>query len=216
MLFDQLSSNVIRAGLVSKLAFSLGYKLISSQLKLKQPRQLKSTDGCFTDEYDYTPEHTAENAKRIWAEFKAWAESNSYTISSLEDIAGSYIKGTGKPVVKANDEILSLRARVAGKSITGLKQAADKSQLIAQAKIAESVRSIVAELSDINAYANAWYYTGEEGDIEMMEISDIIKDDWVEENYPKVVKSQVAYWERYNNWDDTELMFIDADQKLLG
>ena len=216
MLFNQLSSSVIKSGLVSKLAFSLGYKLIASQLKLKQPRQLKSEDGCFTDEYDYTPEHNAEHAKRVWVEFKAWCESNDYKISTLEDIAGSYIKGTGKPVVKANDEVLSLRARVAGKSVAGIKQAADKSALIAQGKITESVRSIVAELSDITAYANAWYYTGEEGDIEMMEINDIIKDEWVEENYPKVLKSQIAYWERFNNWDDVELVFIDADQKLLG
>ena len=215
MLFNKLSSSVIKSGLVSKLAFSLGYKLIAAQLKLKQPRQLKSDDGCFSNEYDYTPENNAELAKRMWVEFKAWAETEDYAISSLEDIAASYVKGTGKPIVKANDEVLSLRAHISGKSIAGVKAAADKSQLIAQGRIAESVKAIVAEFKDINTYANAWYHTGSEGDIEAMEISDIIKDEWIEENYEKVVKSQVSYWERYNNWDDTELVFIDADLKLI-
>jgi hypothetical protein len=217
MIFTQLSSSVIRNGLVSKLAFSLGFKLIASHLKAQRPLNFKSENGCFTNEYDYTPKEEAELAKRKWVEFKEWAESNDYSISTIEEIAEAYMKGVGKPLVKADEAVLSLRARVSGSNVAQVKLAANKAQEQAASKIQEQVARIVAEFSDIKTYANEWYHTGAEGDDStLMELSDIILDDWVAENLPKVIKAQVAYWTKYNNWDDTELVFIEADQQLVA
>ena len=217
MLFNQLSSDVIKSGLVSKLAFSLGFKLIASTLKAQRPLNFKSDNGCFTDEYDYTPLEDAELAKRKWVEFIEWAESNNYSISTIKEIAEAYMKGVGKPIVKATDDILALRAKVAGINVAQIKQAANKTQEVAANKIEEAVHKLVAEFSDIKTYANAWYHTGVHGDdATVLEIDSIITTEWIEENYPKVLKAQVSYWTRYNNWDDAELILISADQQLLG
>ena len=212
MLFNQLSSEVIKAGLISRFAFSLGFKLIAAAKKAQQPHTLNFETG----EIDDTPQDSLKQAKRNWAIFKEFAETHNYPISDLKEITAAYAKSTNKPVVTASNDMLVLRAKVSGVSLSALKDRENKERVIAVAKQQEALDKLISDLDDVINYTNAWYYTGEDSDEEhTIEIEDIIQDSWINDTYPKILKSQVAFWTKYNNWDDVEVVMIAADQELL-
>lgn len=225
MIFDSLSSEVIKASLVSKLAFSLGFKMISTTLKAEQQHKEVAKGAVITKFEDGTHDHSvdeaAEIAKRRWCTYTDWAETNGYNHSSIEEIAESYVKSSGKPIVKATDEILKLRASISGQSVEALKKAADKLTEVTQAKVQYRIDAIISELSDVKSYANAWYNNDKEdyqGALvhSSCDIEEILTKEWVETNYPVAMQSQIKYWSTYNNWDDAELVMIAADKQLLG
>jgi hypothetical protein len=214
MLFTTLSSEVIKAGLVSRFAFSLGFKLIAAAQKANRPAVVDPLSG----EMDYTPQDNLKHAKRSWAIFKEFAETHNYPISTLAEIAIAYAKSTNKPVVSASDDMIALRAKVSGISLSALKDRETKERIIAVARQQEALHKLISDLDDMVNYTNAWYenQTGVEGDTEgTMEEDDVIPDAWVNDTYPKILKSQIAFWTKYNNWDDAEVCMIAADQELL-
>ena len=213
MLFTNLSSEVIKTGIIQRLAFSVGFKAIAAGIKAKKPLPLNFETG----EKDYTPIVEAGRAKKAWAVLVEFAATYDYKIESIEVIAEKYCSSSNKPVVKADAAMLARRAKIAGASLDSLSTSNSKKQEIAQAVLKEKVNAIVADFSDIAEYANDWYTQGDLGDIKVasVDIEEILTDEWVSETYPKIVKSQVAFWTRYNNWDDVELIFIEADQELL-
>jgi len=217
MKFNDLSSQVIKSSLVGKLAYSLGFKAISSTLKAKRPLQLDFESG----ETDYTPLHEAELAKRKWATFVEWAETYGYDHSSIEEIAAKYVLSSGKPVQATPDNILELRAKASGISLTQLKAQADKARLVTQAKVQYQVDKVIHELSDIQEYANGFYNhdtVADDGTLvhSSVDIEEVITDEWVEANYEKAMQAQVAFWSKYNNWDDAELVLMLSDKQFLG
>jgi hypothetical protein len=217
MIFNDLSSEVIKAGVVSKLAFSLGFKMISTTLKAQQPRHFVFETGKFDDQ----PIIDMGIAKRKWATFTEWADTQDFAYSTIEEIAQAYVKSSGKPINPTPDHILELRAKASGKSLASLKQAAAQQEAVVRAKVQARVDSIIADLADVKAYANAWYHhdvEGEDGTLyaSSMDIEQILVDEWVEQAYEAVAKAQMKYWERYNNWDDAELCLIMADKALMG
>lgn len=220
MLFDQLNSNLIKSGIISRLAFSLGFKLINTAQRAKRERIYKPLDfELGTPETSAQEEH--ELARRNWSEFKAYAESNSFPIETLGTIAEAYIRGAGKPITTASPAVLSLRASVSGKTIAGFKASEDKARLVTLAKAEEQVNSIVASMQDLDCYANDFYNHCHIDDFgalvsSSVEIQDIITDEFCLLTYPKILKSQLTFWERFNNWDDAELVLIQADQALLA
>lgn len=214
MLFTNLSSEVIKAGLIARFAFSLGFKLIAAAQRAKRPQELNFETGA----PDYTPQDNLKTAKRNWAIFKEFSDTHNYPISSLSDIAEAYAKSTNKPVVTSDAAMLALRAKISGISPALLQDKENKLRVLAVAKQQETLKALVTELDDLVNYTNAWYEdsTGTHGDEETtIEIDDIIPDSWVNDTYPKILKSQVAFWTKYNNWDDAEVCLIAADQELL-
>lgn len=217
MLFNSLSSELIKSQLVAKLAYSVGYKAINAAIQAKKPLQLECIDGCFTGEFDRSPLVKAQMAKRAWAVLVEFANTHYYTIDPISSIADTYIKGSGKPIQKASTDIINLRASVSGTSITGLHKQEDKQREVLIAKKTEEVQGIITEFSDIAEYANSWYEERSDGldGIGAVDLEDILTDDFVIENYPKIVKTQCNFWSKYNNWDDAELIMIASDQELL-
>lgn len=226
MLFSQLSSELMKASLISKLAYSVGFKAIAASIKAKKPLMPLMEDGCNEGKMDYSPIEQATQRKKEWACLVEFAQTHSYKIDDIGTIAQAYVKGSGKPIQKVSTDIVNLRAIVSGTSIAGLHHAVDKQREVAIAKTVEMIKGIVSEFSDIGEYANEWYQDDvedEEGNHhsgllqrESVSIEKILLNDWVVENYPKVVKSQCAYWQRYQNWDDAELIMMAADQQLIG
>ncbi len=220
MLFNQLSSELIKSGIISRLNFSLAFKVINSQIQARKEVALNELDFELGTKATVKQE-ASEKARRNYSEFKAFCESYDYAIDSLEVVAQAYVKGTGKPATKVNAEVMNLRAMVSGKSIAGINAVADKQRAIAIAKAEEQVKSIVAEFQDLDSYANEFYnhcHIDDFGGLasSSVEIKDIITDEFVSETYPKIVKSQCDYWNKYGNWDDAELVLIAADQKLIA
>jgi hypothetical protein len=204
MLFDLLNSEVIKQGLISKLQFSLGYKLIASHLKTLQPPKLDFE----TKEIDTTPLTQAMQAKRKFAEFQDYCATHGYMVSELPEIVASYVNSSNRPVQATNQDIIALRAKISGKSQQDLYEKAEKLNLTLKAKLEEKVHKILSEMQDIHTYI--------ETEDTAMDMDEVILDDWVKLNYEKVLKSQTAYWSRYNNWNDAELVLIEADLQLLG
>jgi hypothetical protein len=220
MLFNTLESATIKQGVISRLAFSLGFKLINSTIQAKREQTFKPLNFD-TGELDYSKQQQAEICKRNWAEFKTYCETNSYTIDTLEVIAQAYTKGKGKQATNVNNDVVALRARVTGLSIATLKDKADQARVKAIAKAEEQTKHIVAELSDVTTYANAWYHTCHVDDFgglasSSVEIRDILTDEFIVTTYPKVLKNQCEYWQKWNNWDDAELVLISSDQLTLA
>lgn len=210
MTFSSLQSEVIKKGLVSKQAFSLGFKLIGAQLKAEQYIPTHKMDMPI-DEHDDSPLKNMQHAKRLWIALQDYAATHGYEISTLEDVARAYVIGSSKPIVKADAEMLARRARIAGTNEREINESAARSIMKTQAILEEKVNKIVAELSDIHSYANAWLNVTEEIDENVL-----FTKEWLEENYPKIVKAQIRFWQTYNNWDDAELILIEADQALLA
>lgn len=212
MLFTNLSSHIIKSGLVSRYAFSLGFKLIAAALQAKRPQQLDFETGAV----DYTPQDNLKQAKRNWAIFKEFAETHNFPHSELAEIAEAYAKSTNKPVVTASSDMVALRARISGLSTTSLQAAENKQRDIAVARQRETLQALICELDNLTLYTNEWFQTGQDEDTDhTMEEDDILPDAWVNDTYPKILKSQVAFWTKYNNWDDAEVCLIAADQELL-
>lgn len=225
MIFNSLSSEVIKAGLASKLAFSLGFKMISTTIKAKKVQDMalkqRQATNFETGTLDDSPLEEAEIAKRRWCSFSDWANTEGYNFSTIEEIAEAYVKSSGKPQVKASPEIIALRASISGQSVETLQKVADKQAEVTVAKVAYLIQNIMSELSDIKHYANGFYNNdkiNQEGTLvhSSVDIEEIITKEWVEENYPLVMKSQINYWTRFNNWDDAELVMIQADKLELG
>lgn len=207
MLFNNLSSEVIKAGLISRRQFSLGYSMISKHIQAQLPLKIDMETGV----EDRTPQVNSGKAQQVWRNFQDYCQTNDYQTSSLEEIIAAYINGTNRPIQGTPDAVLALRAKVSGENAKKLKEKADHETAIKKAKLAEKLQALSLELSDCEATANRWY--GEDSTIEDIEL---IPDTWVIETYPKIVKTQVAYWTRFNNWDDAELVMIDADNALLA
>lgn len=217
MIFNDLSSEIVKAGVVSKLAFSLGFKMISATLKAQQPKELVFETG----EFDDTPVLEMGKAKRKWATFTEWAETQSFAHSTIQEIAEAYVKSSGKPIQTTPDNILELRAKASGRTLASLKEAAAKQEAVVRAKVQHRVDGIIADLADVKNYSNGWFHhdvEGEDGALHAssMDIEEILLDEWVEQAYEAVAKAQMKYWERFNNWDDAELVLIMADKALLG
>lgn len=212
MLFNNLSSQVIKSGLVSRYAYSLGFKLIATAIKAKKPLELNIETGSL----DYSPQEALKLAKRNWAIFKEFAETHGFPVDDLAEIAGAYAKSTNKPVISASSDVVALRAKISGISTTLLQDKENKQRIIAVEKQQESLKALITDLDNLTLYTNDWYNTGVEGDEEnTIEEDDIMPDIWINDTYPKILKSQVAFWTKYNNWDDAEVCLIAADQTLL-
>jgi hypothetical protein len=217
VLFDKLSSELIKEQLIARFVYTIGFKAINACLKaqpyLKENKPLPLIDGYI----DETILNNATTAKRQWACLQDFAATKGYRIDNIEAVAEAFIKGTGKPTEKTNDHITSLRASVSGMSETALKAQANKQRLTDIAKKEEEVNSIITEFADIKEYANIWYIESDLGDVQpnSVDIEDFLSDEWVHETYPKIVKTQCAFWNKYNNWDDAELVLIDADNQLI-
>ena len=191
---------------MAKMQFSLGYRLVGAVLSAAKVRKMDFE----TSELDIKPDIALKEAKKAFASFGDYCLTYGYQIDPISSIIESYVKSTGlshTPVPKA---VLSLRAKVSGLSEEKLKTTQDTARLKAIAIQEEAVHNLAAEFKDIQVYINGYY------DTEQTDIEDIILDSWVVENYPKVLKSQTAYWSRFNNWDDAELVMIDSDQQILA
>src|ERR1035437_3591947 len=157
MLFTQLSSELMKASLISKLAYSIGFKAIAASIKAKKPLVLALENGCNEGNLDYSPIEQATQRKKEWACLVEFAQTHSYKLDDIGTIAQAYVKGSGKPIQKVSTDIVNLRAMVSGLSIAGLHQAVDKQREVAIAKTGELMKGIVSEFSDIGEYANEWY-----------------------------------------------------------
>jgi hypothetical protein len=198
--------------------FSLGYRMIAATLKAVNPPMDFETGAV-----DEKPAAAAKHAKRMFASFQDYVNTNGYDVDSIDSIIESYIKGTGLQLTQTPDTVINLRAKVSGLNASTLKSKADQAREIAIAKKQEEINKIAAEFKDLTIYNNAYYiHSGAISNSDALEVEDsyidieeIILNDWVAENYPKVLKSQINYWTRFNNWDDAELVLIDSDQQTL-
>ena len=220
MLFDNLDSMLMKQALMAKLQYSLGYRLIAAVLKANKP----PTRNFETGEVDDSAKDALKHAKRVFISFNDYCLTHGYQIDDIEAVIASYVAGTGKQPSNLPKEVISLRAKVAGIKEDRLQAAADKARTIAIAKQEEELNKLKAGFMDLTIYANGYYHTdaaldnsgNNEHEDSYIDPEDIITDSWVVENYPKVVKSQVTFWQRYNNWDDAELHLIDSDQKTIA
>ena len=216
MKYEYILSNTIRNALVSKMNFSLGFSLISATLKAKRPLQTKmDTEG----ELDYSPIEAAKLAKIKWQVFQDHVRTLDVVVTPLSEIIESYIKSSRKTVQHAPDSVLAIRARVSGCSIEQLRNQAEAGAKVAEAKLRAAVAKCAEDFSDLESYTNEWYSSVGIEDHEeksvYIELDDIFTDAWVVDKYEDAVKSQTAYWSKYNNWDDAELVLIDEDLKML-
>lgn len=205
MLFDTLDSTLMKQALASKMQYRLGFTMIAAAKKaaLVQPLNFE------TQEPDNTAATLLKAAKKAFASFQEYCETNAYQVDPLESIIQSFVASTGKPV-QSSPELVNLRAKVSGMNVVSLHAAADKQRVILLAKAQEQMLKLKAEFFDLTIYNNGFY------EDERTDIEDILVDEWVVLNYPKVVKSQCTFWSKYNNWDDAELIIMDSDQQTLN
>ena len=219
MLFDNLYSEVIKQSLMAKLQYSLGYKLIAAVKRAKLPTPMNFETGLPDD----TNKDALKYAKRAFVSFGDYCMTQGYQIDTIEAIIESYIKGTGKQPSNTNAEIINARARISGLSPEKLQMTANNTRERAIAKQKEDMESLKAEFMDLEIYNNGFYQQDvaldnsglNDHNDSYIDTGDLIKNSWVIENYPKAVKIQIAYWTRWNNWDDAEVMLIEEDQKTI-
>jgi ElaB/YqjD/DUF883 family membrane-anchored ribosome-binding protein len=220
MLFNDLSSDLMKQALVAKMQYSLGYKMIAAVLRAANPVinfETKAIDDTFND--------AAKLAKKTFASYQDFVHTNGYQVDSITQIIESYVKGTGLNLTQTPKEVLDNRAKLSGRSVESLKSRADAAREVQIAKKQEEINKLAAEFQDITIYANAYYNhnaaignNDHNADFEdtYVDIEDILVDSWVIDTYPKCVKSQEAFWSRYNNYDDAEIVLILADNDLIA
>ena len=204
MIFNNLDSTLMKSALASKMQYKLGFTMIAAAKKASDVQPISFE----TKTPDESASIALKEAKKAFASFQEFCDTEMYTVDSLDTIILIFVASTGKPIHSSPD-VVSLRSKVSGMNESKLHAAADSQRTIAIGKAEEQMLKIKAEFNDLTIYNNG-FYNDERTDIE-----DIFTDEWVVLNYPKVVKSQCTFWSKYNNWDDAELVMMDSDQQAI-
>lgn len=220
MLFENLDSYVIKQSLMAKLQYSLGFRMIAAVKKAHQVQPINFETG----KPDDSAAIALKRAKRAFISFQDYCATHAYQIDPLEAIIESYIKSTGKQPSNTPAEVIAARAKISGMNIEKLHAESDKARERAIGKQEEELNKLKADFVDLQIYTNGFFHTDAaldnsgENDHEdsYLDMEEVITDSWVAENYPKALKSQVAYWTRWNNWDDGEVLMIASDQETIA
>jgi len=219
MLINNLMSDLAKEKLAQKMQYKLGYTLLSAVRKAAKQQPLDfETKAPSTEAAD-----SLKLAKKRFASFQDYCQTNSWQVDTLEAIIQSFINNSGKPVGHVDADVIKQRAKLSGLSLDKLSASADQARLVAIGQAEEEFAHLKGELMDLTIYANGFYHNDaaisnmpedDMGD-PYVDLEDIMVDGWIVENYPKVVKSQTAFWNKYNRWDDAEASFMSADMEMI-